>query len=90
MTICFCCCFVCFCFVLFVFVFVLLLCFCFVFGLGFFFFFLVFNPTIKLATFRFRGWCMLGVILLPALTRLEHERQDLLSPCDGIMHVCTD
>ena len=25
---------------------------------------------------------MLGVFLLPAFTRLGHERQDLLSPCD--------
>ena len=32
---------------------------------------------------------MLGVILLPAFTRLGHERQDHFSPCDG-MHVCTD
>ena len=32
---------------------------------------------------------MLGVFLLPAFTRLGHERQDLLSSCDG-MHVCTD
>ena len=32
---------------------------------------------------------MLGVFLLPAFTRLGHERQDLLSPCDW-MHVCTD
>ena len=32
---------------------------------------------------------MLGVFLLPAFTRLGHECQDLLSPCDG-MHVCTD
>ena len=32
---------------------------------------------------------MLGVFLLPAFTRLEHERQDLLSPCDG-MHMCRD
>ena len=31
---------------------------------------------------------MLGVFLLPAFTRLGHERQDLLSPCDE-MHVCT-
>ena len=30
---------------------------------------------------------MLGVFLLPAFTRLGHERQDLLSPCDE-MHVC--
>ena len=42
-----------------------------------------FNPTIKVVTFR------LGVFLLPAFTRLGHERQDLLSPCDE-MHVCTD
>ena len=32
---------------------------------------------------------MLGVFLLPAFTRLGHDCQDLLSPCDG-MHVCTD
>ena len=32
---------------------------------------------------------MLGVFLLPAFTRLGHERQDRLSPCDG-MHVSTD
>ena len=48
-----------------------------------------FNPTIKVVTFRLRGWCVLGVLLLPAFTRLGHERQDLLSPCDE-MHVCTD
>ena len=48
-----------------------------------------FNPTIKEVTFHLRGWCMLGVFLLPAFTRLGHERQDLLSPCDE-MHVCTD
>ena len=29
------------------------------------------------------------VFLVPAFTRLGHECQDLLSPCDG-MHVCTD
>ena len=28
-----------------------------------------FNPTIKVVTFRFRGWCVLGVFLLPAFTR---------------------
>ena len=49
----------------------------------------LFNPTIEVATFRLRGWCMLGVFLLPAFTRLGHECQDLLSPCDG-MHACTD
>ena len=32
---------------------------------------------------------MLAVFLLPAFTCLGHERQDLLSPCDG-MHVYTD
>ena len=48
-----------------------------------------FNPTIKVVTFRLRGWCVLGVFLLPAFTRLGHEHQDLLSPCDE-MHVCTD
>ena len=48
-----------------------------------------FNPTIKVVTFRLRGWCVLGVFLLPAFTRLGHERQDLLSPCDE-MHICTD
>ena len=47
------------------------------------------NPTIQVVTFRLHRWCMLGVFLLPAFTRLGHERQDLLSPCDG-MHVCTD
>ena len=48
-----------------------------------------FNPTIKIVTFRFCGWCILGVFLLPAFTHLGHECQDLLSLCDG-MHVCTD
>ena len=47
------------------------------------------NPTIKVVTFRLRGWCVLGVFLLLAFTRLGHERQDLLSPCDE-MYVCTD
>ena len=49
----------------------------------------LFNPTIKVVTFRLRGWCVLGVYLLPAFTRLGHERQDHLSLC-GEMHVCTD
>ena len=40
-----------------------------------------FNPTIKVVTFHLRGWCVLGVFLLPPFTRLGHERQDLLSPC---------
>ena len=48
-----------------------------------------FNPTIEVATFRLHGSCMLGVFLLSAFTHLEHEYQDLLSPCDG-MHVYTD
>ena len=47
-----------------------------------------FNPTIEAVTFRLRGWCMLGVFLLPEFTRLAYECQDLLSPCDG-MYVCT-
>ena len=49
---------------------------------------LIFNPTIEVVTFHLRGWCMLGVFLLPAFTCLGHEHQDLLSLCDG-MHVCT-
>ena len=52
-------------------------------------FFFFNNPTIELITFRLRGWCVLGVFLLPAFTYLEHDCQDLLSPCDG-MHVCTE
>ena len=48
-----------------------------------------FNPTIEVVTFHLCGWCKLGVFLLPALTRLGHECQDLLSLYDG-MHVCTD
>ena len=42
-----------------------------------------FNPTIEVVAFHLCGWCMLGVFLLPAFTRLGHECQDLLSPCDG-------
>ena len=30
---------------------------------------------------------MLGVFLLPTFTRLGHECQDLLSPCDGMQYV---
>ena len=37
----------------------------------------VFNPTIEAITFRLRGWCKLGVLLLPAFTHLGHECQDL-------------
>ena len=50
----------------------------------FFFFFFFFNPTIEVVTFRPSGWCMLGVFLLQAFTRLGHECYDLLSPRDGI------
>ena len=48
-----------------------------------------YNPAIEVVTFRLHGWCMLGVFLLSAFTRLEHECQDLLSLCYG-MHVYTD
>ena len=48
-----------------------------------------FNPTIEVATVCLCGWCMLGVFLLPAFTRLGHECQDLLSLCEE-MHVCMD
>ena len=44
----------------------------------------IFNPTIEVVTFHFRGLCMLGVFSLPAFTRLGHECQDLLSPCDAV------
>ena len=47
------------------------------------------NPTIEVATFHLREWCMLGMFFLQAFARLGHEYQDLLSPCYG-MHVCTD
>ena len=39
---------------------------------------------IEVVTFRLHGQCMLGVFLLPAFTRLGHECQDLLSPCNGM------
>ena len=58
-------------------------------GGGFFLFFFPFNPTIQVVTFRLRGWCMVGVFLLPAFTHQGHERHDLLSLCDGI-YVCAD
>ena len=47
------------------------------------------NLTTKVLRIHLRGWCMLGVFLLLALTCLGYEFQDLLSPCNG-MHVCTD
>ena len=50
-----------------------------------FFWLLLLPTTIEVVTFRLRGWCMLGVFLLPAFTRLRHECQDLLSLCDGNM-----
>ena len=48
-----------------------------------------FNPTIEVITFRLCGWCMQGVFLLAAFTRLGLKCQDLLCLCDG-MRVCTD
>ena len=56
---------------------------------GIFVYMTVINPTIEVVTFLLRGWCMLGVFLLPAFIHLVHESQDLLSLCDG-MHVYTD
>ena len=35
------------------------------------------NPTIMVVTFRLRRWCMQGVFLLQAFTRLGHECQDV-------------
>ena len=48
-----------------------------------------FIRTIQVVTFCLHQWYKLGVFLLLAFTRLGHECQDLLSPCDG-MHVCID
>ena len=36
------------------------------------------NVTVEVVTFRLREWCMLGVFLVPAFTRLDNERWDLL------------
>ena len=44
-----------------------------------------FNPTMEVATFRLRGWCMLGVFLLPVFARRGRECHDLLGSCDGRM-----
>ena len=44
-----------------------------------------FNPTIEVATFRHRGWYILGV-LLPAFIRLGHECQALFIPYDACVH----
>ena len=52
------------------------------------FFFFFFNPTIMVVTFRLRGWCMLGVFLSQAFTRLRYDCQDLLSPRDGMHIIC--
>ena len=49
----------------------------------------ILSPAIEVVTFRFRGWCMLGLFLLLAFTPLGHECQDLLSLSD-IMHMCKD
>ena len=49
----------------------------------------IFNQTIEVVTFHLHGWCMLGVFLLLVFTRLRHECQVVLSPCDE-MHLCTD
>ena len=38
-------------------------------------FFFLPHPTVEVVTFRLRGWCVLGVFLLLAFTRLGHERQ---------------
>ena len=43
-------------------------------------FFVFFNPTKEVVTFRLRGWCMLGVFLLSASTRLGHGCQDSFEP----------
>ena len=43
-----------------------------------------FNPTIEVVTFRLRNMVHPGCVFC-----LGHERQDLLSPCNG-MDVCTD
>ena len=45
------------------------------------------NLTIDAVTFRLRGWCKLGVFLLPAFTRLGHGCQDLLSLYSGVHNV---
>ena len=50
--------------------------------------FTIYDPTIKVVTFRYHRWWVLGMILLLAFTCLGHEYQDLLGPCNG-MHVCT-
>ena len=48
----------------------------------------LFSAAIEVVTFRPSGCCMLGVFLLLTFPRRGHERQDLLSPCNG-MHVPT-
>ena len=48
-----------------------------------------FYLTTEVITFCLHGWCMLGMFLLLAFTRLGHEFQDLMSLCNG-MHACLD
>ena len=43
------------------------------------FFGFFFNPTTEVVIYRLRGWCLLGVFLLPGFTRLGHECQDVNS-----------
>ena len=38
----------------------------------FFVCFFFFHPTVEVVTISLRGWCILGVLLLPAFTRLGH------------------
>ena len=45
--------------------------------------------VLEVVTFHLPGWCMLGMLLLPAFTCPGYECKDLLSRCNG-MHVCTD
>ena len=54
----------------------------------FFVFCFFFNAIIEIVTLRLCGWCMLGVLLLTAVTCLGHECRDLLSRCNG-MHAQT-
>ena len=50
----------------------------------------IFNPTVEVVTFRLCGWCMLGVFLFLAFTRLgvRHECQDLLKSVQWNACVC--
>ena len=55
----------------------------------FFIIIIIFYSAIEGITFRLHAQHMHGAFLLPAFTRLGHDCQDLLGPCDG-MHVYTD